>query len=234
MLQDQAEQPARRIPILQIVLVVIIIIALALFIAPFFLRQSRPAHKAQATSNAKEIGSALIGFIDLYGGYPSQSTLQQLRDEGIEVLPIGNDANSYLGQLLAADCVDSEKIFYVKGISSREGDNIYSAPEKMLAQGENGFGYVMLKGDEPLSGPFSEDLPPVIVAPLKTGGSNPTFDLKPFKGQYIYLTPDGAVSGGKISKDGKPITARHRLGGLFESGQNSVFGTGIPDVKMPR
>ena len=225
-------QPTRGITKFEIVFVLVIVGFLAVVIAPYFFGPSRGAPKAQATSNAKEIGSALIGFSEHYGGYPSPSTLRQLREEGIEVLPIGNDANSYLGQLLAAECVDSEKIFYVKGISSREGDNIYSTPEKLLAEGENGFGYVMLEGDEPLYSPGKNA--PIIIAPLLTGGADPTFDPKPFKGQYLYLTPDGAVSGGEINKAGRPLTGKQSPRVLFEAGEHSVFASDTPDVKMPR
>lgn len=224
-------RPYRGITWIEILVGIVILVVLVGVITPLFLKPSRPAKRAQATNNAKEIGSALFGFIDRYGGYPSKTTLEQLRAEGIKVLPIGNDANSYLGQLLAADCVDSEKIFYVKGVSSREGDNDFNSPETMLAKGENGFGYVMMKGDKPLVNPGS--IVPILLAPLKSGGSDPLFDEDPFEGQYIYLTPDGAVSGGKIGKDGRPL-AKGRAGGLFGPGENSVFGNDIPDVKMPR
>ena len=218
--------------LVELLVVIAIIAVLAGLATPAILKAQKAAAKAQATSNAKEIGSALIGFEDQYSGYPSESTKQQLIDEGTEVVPDGNDANAYLGQLLAAGSVDSEKIFYVKGVKgSKEGDNIFSSPEKMLAQGENGFGYVMLEGNEPLSSPGS--IVPVIVAPLKSGGSDPVFDDGPFAGQYIYLTPDGAVSGGKINKDGKPVAPGRGAGGLFGGGKDSVFGDDIPDVKEP-
>ena len=212
----------------------IIIIVLAGLGFPTRLKAAKASAKAQATSNAKEIGSALIGFIEEYGGYPSHDTLQQLKKEGIKVLPIGNDANSYLGQLIAAGSIDSEKIFYVKGMEGiREGDNDFASPDELLKKGENGFGYVMLRGEKPLISPGS--IVPVVVAPLLTGGSDPTFDDKPFAGQYICLTPDGAVSGGKISKEGKPIAKGRGADGLFGQGENSVFNDQeIPDVKMPR
>ena len=218
----------------EVVFVLIIIIVLAGLGFPTRLKAAKASAKAQATSNAKEIGSALIGFIEEYGGYPSHDTLQQLKKEGIKVLPIGNDANSYLGQLIAAGSIDSEKIFYVKGMEGiREGDNDFASPDELLKKGENGFGYVMLRGEKPLISPGS--IVPVVVAPLLTGGSDPTFDDKPFAGQYICLTPDGAVSGGKISKEGKPIAKGRGADGLFGQGENSVFNDQeIPDVKMPR
>ena len=226
MMETRSDQSHRGITRLEVVFVLIIIIVLAGFAYPGAqLKAAQAAGKAQATSNAKEIGSALIGFIEEYGGYPSPDTLRQLQAKGGKVLPIGNDANSYLGQLLAAGCVDSEKIFYVKGMDGiREGDDDFASPDELLKKGENGFGYVMLRGEKQLVSPGS--IVPVVVAPLKTGGSDPTFDDGPFAGQYIYLTPDGAVSGGKISKEGKPIAKGRGAGGLFS--------TDIPDVKMPR
>ena len=219
--------------LVELLVVIAIIAVLAGLATPAILKAQKAAAKAQATNNAKEIGSALLGFIDQYGGYPSESTRQQLIDEGSEVVPEGNDANSYLGQLLASGAVDSEKIFYVKGVKgSREGDNIFSSPDKLLAEGENSMGYVMLEGNEPLSSPAS--YVPVVVAPLKSGGADPIFDGGPFNDQYIYLTPDGAVSGGKISKDGKPISKGRGANGLFGVGKDSVFDDEIPDVKAPR
>lgn len=219
--------------LVELLVVIAIIAVLAGLATPAILKAQKAAAKAQATNNAKEIGTALFGFVEQYGGYPSESTKQQLIDEGAEVVPEGNDANSYLGQLLAAGSVDSEKIFYVKGVKgSREGDSIFSSPEKLLAEGENGFGYVMLEGDEPLSSPSS--IVPLVVAPLKSGGSDPVFDDGPFAGVYIYLTPDGSVSGGKISPDGKPIAPGRGAGGLFGEGKDSIFEDDVPDVKAPR
>ncbi|MGC6466424.1 MAG: type II secretion system protein [Akkermansiaceae bacterium] len=219
--------------LVELLVVIAIIAVLAGLATPAILKAQKAAAKAQATNNAKEIGTALLDFVEQYGGYPSEDTKQQLVDEGAEVIPEGNDANAYLGQLLASGSVDSEKIFYVKGVKgAREGDSIFSSPEKMLAKGENGFGYVMLEGDEPLHSPGSTV--PIIVAPLSKGGSDPVFDPKPFAEQYIYLTPDGAVSGGKISKEGVPIAKGRGKGGLFGGGKDSVFGEDIPDVKEPR
>lgn len=232
-MKTRSYQFHRGITKLEIVFVLVIIAVLIGLVCPPQLKAAKAAAKAQATSNAKEIGTALINFSEQYESYPSQDTLQQLQAKGVKVLPIGGDANSYLGQLLAAGCADSEKIFYVKGISSREGDSRFDTPESLLKKGENGFGYVMLQGEKTLHKPGS--IVPVVVAPLLTGGSNPTFDPGPFAGQYIYLTPDGAVSGGRISKDGKPIAKGRGSGGLFGQGENSVFTEqGVPDVKMPR
>ncbi|YCM43415.1 hypothetical protein V2O64_19085 [Verrucomicrobiaceae bacterium 227] len=226
MMETRSDQSHRGITRLEVVFVLIIIIIFGGFVYPGAQHKAAKASaKAQATSNAKEIGTALLAFHEKYGSYPSQDTHQQLQTKGIRVLPIGNDANSYLGQLLAADCVDSEKIFYVKGMDGiREGDDDFASPDELLKKGENGFGYVMLRGEKQLVSPGS--IVPVVVAPLKTGGSDPTFDDRPFADQYIYLTPDGAVSGGKISKEGKPIAKGRGAGGLFS--------TDIPDVKMPR
>lgn len=227
------DHPERGITKLEVVFVLIIIVVLAGLGFPTRLKAAKASAKAQATSNAKEIGTALLGFYELYDSYPSQDTLQQLQAKGVKVLPIGNDANSYPGQLLAAECIDSEKIFYVKGMKGiQEGDNRFDTPAELLKKGENGFGYVMLQGEKSLLKPTS--IVPLVVAPLLTGGSDPTFDPGPFADQYIYLTPDGAVSGGKISKEGKPIAKGRGAGGLFGVGKDSVFGTDIPDVKMPR
>lgn len=219
--------------LVELLVVIAIIAVLAGLATPAILKAQKAAAKAQATNNAKEIGTALLGFVEQYGGYPSESTREQLVGEGAEAVPEGNDANSYLGQLLASGAVDSEKIFYVKGVKgSVEGDNIFSSPEKLLAQGENGFGYVMIEGDEPLHSPGSTV--PLIVAPLSKGGADPVFDPKPFADQYIYLTPDGAVSGGKISKEGIPIAKGRGKAGLFGAGKDSLFGEDVPDVKEPR
>jgi type II secretory pathway pseudopilin PulG len=232
-MKTRSYQFHRGITKLEIVFVLVIIAVLIGLVCPPQLKAAKAAAKAQATNNAKEIGTALINFSEQYESYPSQDTLQQLQAKGVKVLPIGNDANSYLGQLLAADCIDSEKIFYVKGMEGiHEGDSRFDTPENLLKKGENGFGYVMLQGEKPLVSPGS--IVPVVVAPLKSGGSDPVFDEGPFAGQYIYLTPDGAVSGGKINKDGKPIARGRGAGGLFGAGKDSIFEDDVPDVKAPR
>lgn len=218
---------------LQVLFLVVIVIGLAGIIPPTILIKSKVSNKALGTNNAKEIGNALLTFVENYGSYPSDETKQQLFEDGFKELPHGNDANSYLAQLLASGAVDSESIFYIKNMKGiRKADNQFGTSESMLSKGENGFGYVMLKGDRPLKSPGS--IVPLVIAPLIADGSDPRFDPKPFADQYIYLTPDGAVSGGKISDDGIPIAKGRGKEGLFGAGKNSVFGKDIPDVKMPR
>lgn len=218
---------------LEVFFFLILIVVIAGMVPYSWGKSSLATAKAQAINNAKQIGTAMNDFLEEFGNYPSEETRQKLIQRGLAVPTQEDDANSYLSQLLASGTLDSESYFYIKKAKgARKPDNNFSTPETLLSKGENGFGYVMLRGDRPLKSRGSTV--PLLVAPLISGGSDPRFDPKPFADQYIYLTPDGAVSSSKISKDGIPIAKGCGKAGLFGADKNSVFGKDIPDVKMPR
>ncbi len=60
--------------LVELLVVIAIIAVLAGLATPAILKAQKAAAKAQATNNAKEIGTALLGFVEQYGGYPSEST----------------------------------------------------------------------------------------------------------------------------------------------------------------
>ncbi|MDA7537678.1 type II secretion system GspH family protein [Akkermansiaceae bacterium] len=220
--------------LVELLVVIAIIAVLAGLATPAILKAKKNADKVQTINNAKQIGLAMTDFDSKYDSYPSEDTRIQLEEIGLEV-PSGDDANSYLAQLIVSDSTDSEEIFYAKGVKgTKKGDGVKDTRDDILKRGENGFGYVMLSGSQALSSSYSESATPLIVAPLKSGGQNPVFDDNPYSGSYVYLRGDNSVATGDIQKEsGKALVKGRGLSGLFDDGPKSVWDDEEPDVKAP-
>ncbi|MDB4429566.1 type II secretion system GspH family protein [bacterium] len=221
--------------LVELLVVIAIIAVLAGLATPAILKAKKNADKVQTINNAKQIGIAMTDFDSKFDGtYPSEETRIELEEQGHEV-PSGDDANSYLAQLIVNDSTDSEEIFYAKGVKgTKKGDGVTDTRDDILKRGENGFGYVMLSGSEALSSSRCKSATPLIVAPLKSGGQNPVFDDNPYSGSYVYLRADSSVATGDIHKEsGKALVKGRGLSGLFDNGPKSVWGDEEPDVKAP-
>lgn len=221
--------------LVELLVVIAIIAVLAGLATPAILKAKKNADKAKTINNAKQIGIALNDFDSSYDSYPSQDTRDTLEDEGADV-PDGDTANDYFAQLIAGQSTDSEKIFYAKGVRGvKEGDDVISSRDKILEQGECGFGYVMLAGSEALSASYTKSATPLAVAPLKEGGTDPVFDDNAYNGEYVYLRGDNSVGTGKLDKrgEGKALLKGQGRKTLFTVGDDTIWEDDQPDVKMP-
>jgi len=217
--------------LVELLVVIAIIAVLAGLGTPAILKAKKNADKATAINNARQIGIALGDFDQEWGSYPSDTTREDLEDAGIEC-PAGDDANAMLGQLIAAKSIDVEEIFYLKSVrGSRVGDNQIKNADDILAKGENSWGYVMLGDDNALSSSTASSLTPILVAPLKEGGSEPVFDPKPYNDKMVYFKADGSVAEARINDDGQAALKKGRT--LFSTGEDSVWEDDIPDVRVP-
>ena len=209
-----------------------ILFALTTVATPNILSALANARKAKALSNAKMIGIALTEFDSEFGHFPSEDSRKKLVTAG-KKLPKGDAANHFLGQLLAAEMLDSERFFYVEELpGTKKGNDIFDTPKTILEQGENGFGYVMLSGGKPLSQNFGYSSVPVAVAPLLKGGKSPTFQKKLFRGEAVVLQLDSAVRTWQINEKGK-LFEKGRVKDLFNTGEDTIWGENTPDVKEP-
>ncbi|MDG1669781.1 MAG: prepilin-type N-terminal cleavage/methylation domain-containing protein [Akkermansiaceae bacterium] len=226
------KQMRKGFTLVELLVVIAIIAVLAGLATPAILKAKKSADKAKTVSNAKQIGIAMMDFDGTYGEFPSDGTRKELESIGEEV-PSGDSANDYFAQLLINDSVDSEKIFYAKGVRGvKEGDNVFkNQPDKILEKSENGFGYFMYDDKTALSSSDASSCP-LVCAPLKSGGPNPVFDENAYAGEYVYLQLDSSVVTGKI-KDGRALLKNQGMKTITTTGEGSMWETAQPVVMPP-
>ena len=218
------KQMRKGFTLVELLVVIAIIAVLAGLATPAILKAKKSADKAKTISNAKQIGIAMTEFDNQYGEFPSDETRDLLEEEGEEV-PIGDSANDYLAQLLISKVLDSEKVFYAKGVRGvREGDDVFNTRDKTLEKSENGFGYIMLNDGTGLSQSYGQSSIPVVCAPLKSGGIDPVFDEGAYNNEYVYLKLDSSVGTGKI-KDGKALLKGQGKTTLTTNGEGTMWGS---------
>jgi hypothetical protein len=133
-------------------------------------------------------------------------------------------------QLVVTAIIDSETYFHCKaGKGYHKGDDEIDTPETLLAPGENSYAYIMAQGGKSLSD--TKSITPLVISPIVSGGSNPTFDPTLFADYYVYAAADGSGKQGKIFPSGQALSKGRSS--LFQTGKDSLFGSQIPDVKIP-
>lgn len=220
--------------LVELLVVIAIIAVLAGLATPAILKAKKNADKAKTINNARQIGIALSEFDNMFGSYPSDDTRQILEDENIEV-PDGDHSNAYFSQLILSKAISGEKIFYAKGVRgvTKEGDDITSSRDKVLERGECGFGYVMLSDNEALSSSYSQPSTPLVVAPLKEGGTNPVFNTTAYNNECVYLRGDSSVATNRLTEEGKAALVGQRGKDLFSTGEDTIWEDDEPEVKAP-
>ncbi len=183
-----------------------------------------------AILNCHSIARSLSDFKTEFGDYPCPETRELLVKRGIKKVPAGTDANSYLAQLIVTKMIDSETNFYCEiGKGYHRPDDRTSTLNEILAPGENIYAYVMAQDNRPLT--QVKNASPLVIAPIMSGGSNPTFDREPLDRYFVYGAVDGSTRSGRIGTFGEAKSKGRNH--LFQSGKDSLFGDQIPDVKIP-
>ena len=222
----------RGFTLVELLVVIVIIAALAGLTAPMVIRQRKKADQTEAVSNARQIGLALFEFENEYGSYPDATTATAVASATGSTLTLGaTSSNDYFRQLLAGNFTQSERIFYAKIPSAKKPDDNIAGAEA-LKEGEVGFGYML----DTASGFSAAGNPsrPLAVTPLVTGVTDGTFDPAPFDSKAIVLRMDNSVTSINIRLDKKII-----LGGtsseLLTKGVDTVWGaTAIPTISGPK
>lgn len=222
----------RGFTLVELLVVIVIIAALAGLTAPMVIRQRKKADQTEATNNARQIGLAMLEFETEYGSYPDASTAETVKENTETDLTLeGNTSNDFFRQLIAADMAQAETMFYCKTAYTKKPDNIYNSSQKALTQGEVGFGYLM-NGESGFS-TSGNPARPICVAPLAKGSTSGEFDGDPFDNRAVMLRIDNSVQSVLIRKESKQAT----MGGgktLLQTGEDTIWGTDVtPTLRAP-
>lgn len=222
----------RGFTLVELLVVIVIIAALAGLTAPMVMRQRKKADQTEATNNARQLGMALMEFETEYGSYPDADTATIVTENTQTNLNLsGQTANDYFRQLIAGGITQSESMFYAKTPYTRKPDNIISPPARALEAGEVGFGYLMNDTSGLTAGNPNR---PIAVAPLLNAQTDGQFDEDPFDGQAVVLRADNSVTAIRI----RPTDKQIGLGGgntLLQTNEGSVWGTSInPVLRAPQ
>src|SRR6478672_2565076 len=134
----------RGFTLVELLVVIVIIAALAGLTAPMVIRQRKKADQTEAVSNARQIGLALFEFETAYGSFPDKTTATTVKENtGTTLTFDGSTANDYFRQLMAAEIAQSETLFYAKTAFSKKPDNVFNTTDKALSDGEVGFAYLL-------------------------------------------------------------------------------------------
>ena len=94
----------RGFTLVELLVVIVIIAALAGLTAPMVIRQRKKADQTEAVSNARQIGLALFEFETAYGSFPDSTTAPTVTENTGTTLTFGGStANDYFRQLIAAE-----------------------------------------------------------------------------------------------------------------------------------
>jgi prepilin-type N-terminal cleavage/methylation domain-containing protein len=223
----------RGFTLVELLVVIVIIAALAGLTAPMVIRQRKKADQTEAVSNARQIGLALFEFENEYGSYPDATTATAVTNATGSTLTLGSTAsNDYFRQLLAGNFTQSEKIFYAKIPSAvKPDDNIKG--DDALKQGEVGFGY-MMKGTAGFNAAGNPSRP-LAVTPLFNNATDGTFDPAPFDSKAIVLRMDNSVTSINVKLD-KKINLGGTNSDILTKGADTVWGdmTDTPTIVAPK
>lgn len=210
----------RGFTLVELLVVIVIIAALAGLTAPMVIRQRKKADQTEAVNNARQIGMALFEFENEYGSFPDDTTATAVKDATDTALVSGNKSNDRFRQLMRAGIAQSEPMFYAKTGFTKKPDGIMTTDIQALAAGEVGFGILMdtTKGLSAAGNPSR----PIIAAPFKVAMDG-TFDSDFYDSKAVILRLDNSVTSlpivsttGNVKINGKTMT---------ETGPDTVWGT---------
>ncbi|MCP5532920.1 MAG: prepilin-type N-terminal cleavage/methylation domain-containing protein [Akkermansiaceae bacterium] len=217
----------RGFTLVELLVVIVIIAALAGLTAPMVIRQRKKADQTEAVNNARQIGLAMLDFETEYGSFPEGDLAEDINTQTGEefadsTITTSNDA---FRQLIAAGIAQSEVMFFCKtAYSTRKPDDVMNTKDKMLKKGDVGFGYIMNSGGEAFSNAGSPGRV-LIAAPLKYTGSfeNGKFDREVYDNKAVVLKMDNSVISLNVNKDGDAILGSQPL---LSTGEQTVWGAG--------
>ena len=220
--------------LVELLVVIVIIAALAGLSAPVILKQRKAADRTEALNNIRQIGLSLFEFDSEYGSFPDNNTQEDVKEATGTSLTFGGQfSNDYFRQLIAYG-LKSEKPFWCKtSFSPKKPDDVFNIPSKALEAGEVGFSYIMKTA---VDGQHSSDGPerPVVVSPSYEGRTDWTFDPKSYGEKAIVLRLDNSAIALQIRNDNNYVTIGSGRR-LQDTGENTPWGTKVnPVLRAPQ
>jgi prepilin-type N-terminal cleavage/methylation domain-containing protein len=220
----------RGFTLVELLVVIVIIAALAGLTAPMIIRQARKADAAEAVSNAKQIGLAMFEFQTDYGSYPDTGTITTVTTNNpasvyLADIAAPTTANGYFMQLFAAGITQSEAMFYAKSKLAIKSDGNIDTGEA-LADGECGFAYILDGTD----GQTAAGNPSRIIAaaPMKDATK---FDIDPYDKKAVILRIDNSVI--SVNIDEATGVAKANGANILDKATSKFWGGVTPTVVIP-
>jgi prepilin-type N-terminal cleavage/methylation domain-containing protein len=226
-MKTNVQTTRRGFTLVELLVVITIIAALAALVSPQVLRGLKKADLNTAISNSRQIGQAMFEFQTEYGRFPDASTAARIAEDfpDSDITPSQDSSNGYFRQLFVAGIVDSEDIFYAKTAITKKPDGAYNGAD-CLEKGEVAFGYILDGEDGLTTGGSASRV--IAVAPRK----DEKFDVAPFDKKATALRIDQSVQVLNVNKDGEAL-----LGGgkkLEDTGVDTIWGADVtPTVSEP-
>ena len=218
----------RGFTLVELLVVITIIAALAALVSPQVLRGLKKADLNTAISNSRQIGLAMFAFETEYGSFPDSETQTDVEEDfsSSAITANTNNSNGYFRQLFIAEMTDSEDIFFAKTALSKKPDGVFNGDNCLEAR-ENAFGYIMNQNDGLTTGGSASRV--LVISPLTSTG---TFDPDAFSRKASALRIDQSVQVLNINNTNEAL-----LGGgkkLLETGTDTIWGTSInPTIVAP-
>jgi prepilin-type N-terminal cleavage/methylation domain-containing protein len=220
----------RGFTLVELLVVIVIIAALAGLTAPMVIRERKKADQAEAVNNARQIGIALLDFEKEYTTFPDDTTAIAVKGVTDTALVSGTTSNDRFRQLVRAGIAQSEAMFYAKTAYTQKPDGILTTDIQALAAGEVGYGILMdgVKGLNAAGDPSR----PIVAAPLKLA-MNGTFDSNFYDSKAVILRLDNSVTSLPIVSTTSNVKIKGKT--MTETGTDSVWGitTVVPTWSYP-
>jgi prepilin-type N-terminal cleavage/methylation domain-containing protein len=219
----------RGFTLVELLVVIVIIAALAGLTAPMVIRQRKKADQTEAVNNARQIGLGLMEFETEYSSYPDSTTADAVTTATGNTPKTGSTANALFHQLFAAGYTQSEAMFYCKSAYTKKPDGDISTSTKALDAGETGFGIIM-NGTAAFNA-SSNPGRPICAAPFTSDVAEDTFDKDIFDGKAVILKIDNSVVSANINPTSKKVTLNGKL--LLDTSEGSLFEGSSPTWSYP-
>jgi prepilin-type N-terminal cleavage/methylation domain-containing protein len=208
--------------LVELLVVIVIIAALAGLTAPMVIRQRKKADQTEAVSNARQVGLALFEFETEYGNFPDDDTADAVFKATEIPAIVGTTANDKFRQLIAAGIAQSEGMFYAKTAFTKKPDGVIDPiGTEAVKKGEVGFG-ILVKQDGKGMSAAGNPSRPIIAAPLKEAMDG-TFDSDFYDGKAVVLKLDNSVSSFNIVKSTGKVLISGK--GILDTGTGTVWGS---------
>jgi prepilin-type N-terminal cleavage/methylation domain-containing protein len=213
----------RGFTLVELLVVIVIIAALAGLTAPMVIRQRKKADQTEAVNNVRQVGIALFEFETEYSTFPDVDTAEAVATATDTTKISGTTANDRFRQMIRAGIAQSEMMFYAKASYTKKPDGVFDTDVKALEPGEVGFG-IIVKSDGGGLTAAGNPARPICAAPF-TSTPDGTFDTDFYDGKAVVLKLDNSVSSfsivkatGKVLNNGKE---------LLQTGADTVWGTNL-------